>query len=170
MAFGGSAIQFAPWSLCNAGRTAARALGCTGSLLAELPSVYTPGGHRSGGWRHGSSLRCQARTCSSVAGGHSSSRWLPCCSRARSWFKCGAWRARASPAGHDLPTAQTFVAHVTKEGTVGARNTYGHPREEVLARLGAAHVLTYRTDLEGAATFYLDGTTVVPSLAPAEVH
>jgi hypothetical protein len=54
--------------------------------------------------------------------------------------------------------------------SVRARNTYGHPREEVLARLGAAHVLTYRTDLEGAATFYLDGTTVVPSLAPAEVH
>ena len=34
--------------------------------------------------------------------------------------------------------------------SVGARNTYGHPREEVLARRGKAHVLTYRTDLEGA--------------------
>jgi competence protein ComEC len=54
--------------------------------------------------------------------------------------------------------------------SVGARNTYGHPREEVLARLGEAHVLTYRTDLEGAVTFYLDGKTVVPSLARAEVH
>ena len=54
--------------------------------------------------------------------------------------------------------------------SVGARNTYGHPREEVLARLGEAHVLTYRTDLDGAVTFYLDGTTVIPSLAPAEVH
>ena len=54
--------------------------------------------------------------------------------------------------------------------SVGARNTYGHPRREVLARLGEAHVLTYRTDLEGAVTFYLDGKTVIPSLPRAEVH
>ena len=54
--------------------------------------------------------------------------------------------------------------------SVGACNTYGHPREEVLARLGKAHVLTYRTDLEGAVTFYLDGKTVTPGLPPAEVH
>jgi competence protein ComEC len=54
--------------------------------------------------------------------------------------------------------------------SVGARNTYGHPREEVLARLGEAHVLTYRTDLEGAVTFYLDGVTVTPGLLRAEVH
>jgi competence protein ComEC len=54
--------------------------------------------------------------------------------------------------------------------SVGARNTYGHPRREVLARLGQAHVLTYRTDLEGAVTFYLDGRTVTPFLPPAEVH
>jgi hypothetical protein len=44
--------------------------------------------------------------------------------------------------------------------SVGARNTYGHPRGDVLARLAAAHVLTYRTDLDGAVTFYLDGQTV----------
>jgi competence protein ComEC len=54
--------------------------------------------------------------------------------------------------------------------SVGARNTYGHPREQVLARLGEAHVLTYRTDLEGAVTFYLDGTTVTPGLLRAEVR
>ena len=36
--------------------------------------------------------------------------------------------------------------------SVGARNTYGHPRREVLARLGQAHVMTYRTDLDGAVT------------------
>jgi competence protein ComEC len=54
--------------------------------------------------------------------------------------------------------------------SVGARNTYGHPRREVLARLGQAHVMTYRTDLDGAVTFYLDGQTVSPSLPPAEVH
>jgi competence protein ComEC len=53
--------------------------------------------------------------------------------------------------------------------SVGNRNTYGHPRGEVLARLGQAHVMTYRTDLNGAVTFYLDGSTVRPSL-PEEVH
>ena len=54
--------------------------------------------------------------------------------------------------------------------SVGARNTYGHPRGEVLARLGEAHVMTYRTDLDGAVTFYLDGRTVIPGLPRAEVH
>jgi competence protein ComEC len=48
--------------------------------------------------------------------------------------------------------------------SVGARNTYGHPRREILARLGDAHVVTYRTDLDGAVTFYLDGNNVSPSL------
>jgi competence protein ComEC len=54
--------------------------------------------------------------------------------------------------------------------SVGARNTYGHPRGEVLARLGEARVLTYRTDLDGAVTFYLDGKNVIPGLPQAEVH
>ena len=54
--------------------------------------------------------------------------------------------------------------------SVGARNTYGHPRGEVLARLGEAHVMTYRTDLEGAVTFHLDGKSVIPGLPRAEVH
>jgi competence protein ComEC len=54
--------------------------------------------------------------------------------------------------------------------SVGPRNTYGHPRREVLARLGEARIMTYRTDLDGAVTFYLDGSTVSPSLPLAEVH
>jgi competence protein ComEC len=54
--------------------------------------------------------------------------------------------------------------------SVGVCNTYGHPRREVLAQLGEAHVLTYRTDLDRAVTFYLDGGAVIPSLARAEVH
>jgi len=49
--------------------------------------------------------------------------------------------------------------------SVGARNVYGHPRQEVLDRLAQAHVLTYRTDMDGAVTFYLDGTTVTSQLA-----
>ena len=97
-----------------------------------------------------------------------------------------------------MPTAQTFVAHVTKEGTlqegspglqqrievetelervhprfaaisVEAGNTYGHPREEFLPGW-VQPTSDLPTDLEGAATFYRDGTTVVPSHAPAEVH
>lgn len=46
--------------------------------------------------------------------------------------------------------------------SVGANNVYGHPRAEVLQRLVAAQVKTYRTDLDGAVTFYLDGKEVTP--------
>jgi len=49
--------------------------------------------------------------------------------------------------------------------SVGARNVYGHPRQEILERLAAAHVHTYRTDMNGAVTFYLDGKTVSSQLA-----
>jgi competence protein ComEC len=49
--------------------------------------------------------------------------------------------------------------------SVGAHNVYGHPRREVLQRLADAHIRTYRTDLNGAVSFYLDGHAVIPSLA-----
>jgi competence protein ComEC len=47
--------------------------------------------------------------------------------------------------------------------SVGARNTFGHPRMETLERLAGAKVKTYRTDLDGAVTFYLsrDGISEV---------
>ena len=44
--------------------------------------------------------------------------------------------------------------------SVGARNSYGHPRQVVLGRLAQAHVATYRTDLSEAVSFYLDGSMV----------
>jgi competence protein ComEC len=44
--------------------------------------------------------------------------------------------------------------------SVGYRNSFGHPRAEVLARLQAGHVQTYRTDIFGAVTFLLDGARV----------
>lgn len=44
--------------------------------------------------------------------------------------------------------------------SVGRRNVYRHPRIEVLQRLQAHKVRTYRTDLNGAITFYLDGRDV----------
>jgi competence protein ComEC len=49
--------------------------------------------------------------------------------------------------------------------SVGTRNVYGHPRIEVLQRLQQAGVKTYRTDLEGAVSFYLDGKSVTPDVA-----
>ena len=49
--------------------------------------------------------------------------------------------------------------------SVGSRNGYGHPRREVLERLERARVKTYRTDEEGAVSFFLDGKTVTPDVA-----
>ena len=46
----------------------------------------------------------------------------------------------------------------------GYRNSFGHPRPEVLERLEAAHVATFRTDLFGATTFYLDGEKVTAAV------
>jgi competence protein ComEC len=44
--------------------------------------------------------------------------------------------------------------------SVGFRSPFQHPRPEVLERLQAAHVLTYRTDTLGATSFFLDGRSV----------
>ncbi len=52
--------------------------------------------------------------------------------------------------------------------SVGVRNVYGHPRLEVLERLQQAGVQTYRTDEDGAVSFYLDGTSVTSD--PALLH
>ncbi|MGA8273254.1 MAG: ComEC/Rec2 family competence protein [Candidatus Sulfotelmatobacter sp.] len=51
--------------------------------------------------------------------------------------------------------------------SVGFHTSFGLPKPEVLARLQAAGVRVYRTDLNGAVTFYLDGHTVTPSLPAA---
>ncbi len=40
--------------------------------------------------------------------------------------------------------------------SAGFRNRFRYPRPEVLSRLDAARVATYRTDLNGAVSFYLD--------------
>lgn len=44
--------------------------------------------------------------------------------------------------------------------SVGAHNSFGHPRPAVLERLQESHVLTYRTDVFGAVTFLFDGNKV----------
>jgi competence protein ComEC len=48
--------------------------------------------------------------------------------------------------------------------SAGYRNSFHHPRPEVLQRLAARHILTYRTDTLGAVGFYLDGERVRPVL------
>jgi len=49
--------------------------------------------------------------------------------------------------------------------SVGSGNSFGLPKTEVLGRLAAAGAKVYRTDLDGAVSFYLDGTQVTASVA-----
>ena len=49
--------------------------------------------------------------------------------------------------------------------SVGSRNLFGLPRKEVLERLARSGTCVFRTDVDGAVTFYLDGHSVTPSLA-----
>ena len=50
--------------------------------------------------------------------------------------------------------------------SVGLYNSFKHPRPEVMQRYAEAHVETYRTDLAGAVSFYLDGKTVTARPVP----
>jgi len=49
--------------------------------------------------------------------------------------------------------------------SVGEGNSFGHPRRETLERLQGEGTATYRTDVNGAVSFYLDGKSVSPQLA-----
>jgi len=50
--------------------------------------------------------------------------------------------------------------------SVGRGNSFHLPRMEILGRLGEAGTKVYRTDLDGAVTFYLDGKSVTtPEMA-----
>ncbi len=49
--------------------------------------------------------------------------------------------------------------------SVGFRTAFGLPKPDVLRRLQDFGVHVYRTDLNGAVTFYLDGQSVTPRLA-----
>jgi len=62
--------------------------------------------------------------------------------------------------GSITSTRPEFFARVAPQWAViscGLRNRYGHPREEVLEELQAAHVRTFRTDIQGISCFVLDG-------------
>jgi competence protein ComEC len=65
--------------------------------------------------------------------------------------------------GSTTSTTPEFLARVAPKWAViscGLRNRYGHPRQEILAELEAAHVRTFRTDTNGISCFRLDGTSV----------
>ncbi len=69
--------------------------------------------------------------------------------------------------GSKTSAAPDFLAAVNPQYaviSVGANNPFGLPKLDVLERLGSRKVLTYRTDLDGAVTFLLDGRTVTPAL------
>jgi competence protein ComEC len=68
--------------------------------------------------------------------------------------------------GSVTSTRPEFLARVAPRWAViscGLHNRYGHPREEVLAELQAAHVRTLSTDINGASCFELDGSNVKAS-------
>ncbi len=50
--------------------------------------------------------------------------------------------------------------------SAGFYNPFRHPRPEVMERYAASHITTYRTDLAGAVSFYLDGKTVTARPVP----
>ncbi len=65
--------------------------------------------------------------------------------------------------GSKTSTQPAFLDAVSPQWAViscGLHNHFGHPRPEVLAALQAAHVRTFRTDLDGTTCFLLNGSTV----------
>ncbi len=71
--------------------------------------------------------------------------------------------------GSNTSSTEEFLAAVHPAMAVisdGRHNQFKHPRPEVLRRLGAAGVKTFRTDQLGPVTFYLDSSGV--ALKPQE--
>jgi competence protein ComEC len=64
--------------------------------------------------------------------------------------------SRGSSTGEFLSAVNPRVAVIS----VGARNPYGHPSPETLARLDAVDAAVYRTDRDGAVIFETDGRTL----------
>jgi competence protein ComEC len=62
-----------------------------------------------------------------------------------------------------------FLAAVSPQFAVvsaGYYNTFRHPRPEVMQRFAERRITTYRTDLAGAVSFYLDGVTASAQQVP----
>ena len=69
--------------------------------------------------------------------------------------------------GSVTSTTPAFLARVAPQWAVissGIRNRYGHPRQEVLDELQSSEVRTFRTDINGASCFVLDGKAVTEDL------
>jgi competence protein ComEC len=65
--------------------------------------------------------------------------------------------------GSSTSTSNDFLLAVSPRYaviSVGKDNDYGHPHPGTLAKLKAAGVQTYRTDLNGTVTFISDGTNL----------
>ena len=71
-------------------------------------------------------------------------------------LKVGHHGSRSATSDAWLDEARPEIAVIS----VGARNTYGHPAPEVVARLAAHGVHAYRTDREGTITLESDGQRV----------
>jgi competence protein ComEC len=72
--------------------------------------------------------------------------------------------------GSRTSTNPAFLAAISPQDaiiSVGRHNTFGHPRGEVLGRLEAAHVKTFRTDRGGAETFLLGPDGGIASISTA---
>jgi competence protein ComEC len=72
--------------------------------------------------------------------------------------------------GSRTSTTPDFLALAAPQDaviSVGAQNTFGHPRPEVISRLLAAHARVYRTDEFGLTTFLLTRDGRISSLAAA---
>jgi competence protein ComEC len=73
--------------------------------------------------------------------------------------------------GSKTSTNPEFLAAATPQEAVisdGRRNTFGHPRPEILQRLEEAHVKTFRTDRQGATTFLLAPDGRISTLSAAQ--
>ncbi len=81
-------------------------------------------------------------------------------------------RANLLKIGHHgslTSSSPEFLEAVAPEFAVvsaGYYNTFRHPRPEVMHRFAERNVRTFRTDLAGAVSFYLDGTTVSAQPVP----
>jgi competence protein ComEC len=78
-------------------------------------------------------------------------------------LKVGHHGSATSTTAEILEAVKPSIAVIS----VGFRNSFGLPKPDVLARLQASGVHVYRTDVNGAVTFYLDGhsvTTLVPAI------
>jgi competence protein ComEC len=67
--------------------------------------------------------------------------------------------------GSVTSTRPEFLVRVAPQWAViscGLHNRFGHPRQEVLEELQAAHVRTFSTDTNGATCFSLDGRSIKP--------